>query len=275
LTKLLENPEFKQFYITRYADLMQTVFSQKNMLAYFDEQYNKIKPEMTAHIKKWGGTVAEWEANVRRLRDYIVRRTDYMNQGMRDCYKLTGPFETTFNITGAPNASIEINSQKIDKFPYTAQYFGNIDTKVVASPAKDFMFEQWSATTNTEISEAKKATTNLQIKGKTTITAAFAKAVIAVSDENKGEKTAVQVFPTVFNQNLQLQYHLAEAAEVQVRLVDISGKTLVVANDFNAQHEAGSYQMTLVLQNITLNSGIYFIDFQAGKFRQAVKVIKN
>jgi CotH kinase protein len=276
--KLLENPEFKQFYITRYTDLMQTVFSQKNMLAFLDEEYNRIKPEMPAHIKKWGGTMKEWEFNVHKLRDYIIRRTNYLNEGMRNCYKLTGPYEATFNITGVPNASIEINSQKISKFPYTAQYFGNIATKVVASPTnpKDFMFEQWTATNGTDVAQAKNATTSLQIKANTAITAAFVKAIIAVSEvPNEVVTNNVKAFPTLFNTNLQVQYELAKTADVVVRLVDITGKTIVTANDFNATHAPGAYTMSLDLQHININQGVYFLDFQAGSFHKTLKVVKQ
>jgi hypothetical protein len=278
LKKLRENPEFNQYYITRYADLIQTVFSQKNMLSYLDEEYNRIKPEMAEHIKRWGGTMNGWEKNVSKLRNYILRRTNYLNEGMRDCYKVTGPYEATFDITNAPNgATMEINSQKITKFPYTAKYFGNIDTKIAASTtAKEYVFAQWSAKDEATINKTNDASTFVQIKGKSTITAIFGKAMIAVSDApNAIAAATVKVFPTIFSTQLQLQYELPEAAAVNVRLLDLSGKTLIVAHDFNANHEKGAYSMTFDVQNASLNAGFYLLDFQAGNFHQVVKVIKE
>ncbi len=278
LKKLRENPEFNQYYITRYTDLMLTVFSQKNMLSYLDEEYNRIKPEMAEHIKRWGGTMKQWEQNVSKLRHYILRRTNYLNEGVRDCYKVTGPYETTFDITNAPNgATMEINSQTITKFPYTAKYFGNIDTKIKASTtAKEYTFAQWSAKDEAVVAKTNEASTLVKISGNATVTAIFGKAIIAVSDASTTIVEAkIKAFPTIFNTQLNLEYELPEAAEVKVRLIDLNGKTLIIANDFNAYHEKGVYNMSFDVQNAALNAGFYLLDFQAGDFHKVVKVIKD
>ncbi len=272
--KLRTNPEFNQYYITRYADLMNTVFSQQNMLTYFDEVYNTIKPEMTRHIKKWGGTMAEWEQNVAKMRNYIVRRTDYLTQGLKNCYKLEGPFDVTFDIAGTQNATMNINSQTIDKFPYTNKYYGNIGLRVSAAPkSTDLQFDNWAAAQNAVIQQKKGATTSIDIKNNDKITATFVKVIIATND-TKGDETTVNAFPTRFDTQIQVQYTLEKAADVNVRMLDMAGKTVLIAADFNSFHQEGDYTMTLNVADIQLSAGVYLIEFQAGAFRKMIKVVK-
>lgn len=49
-----ESPIFRQFYVTRQADLFKTVFSCDNMLSYLDSIIATIGPEMPSHIARWG-----------------------------------------------------------------------------------------------------------------------------------------------------------------------------------------------------------------------------
>lgn len=277
LQKLRENPIFNQYYITRYADLIHTVFSKQNMLAYFDEIYQKIKPEMPRHIQRWGGTMKEWENNVAKMRHYISRRCDYLSTSLKECYQLTGPYEITLDIEGTTAASVEINSMLIEKFPYTGPHYGNIPLSVAAvSKDKNFEFGTWSASqSSTNIVNNKKAITSVTLKGNEKIIAKFVKATIALEDKNHAEQFKVIAYPTVFDNSLTLKYELKEATDVKVRIVDLLGKTVAIVNNFDARHNEGSYAMQLDVASLGLTSGIYLIDFQAGKNSKTLKVIKE
>jgi hypothetical protein len=98
LLKLRENPEFNRFYITRYADLMNTMFNCDTMLNFLESQYNLIKPEMPRHIQKFGGSVQEWEHNYQKLRNFISQRCERLNEVMASCYNLHGPYDVTFDV---------------------------------------------------------------------------------------------------------------------------------------------------------------------------------
>jgi hypothetical protein len=277
LQKLRENPTFNQYYVTRYADLIHTVFSKQNMLAYFDEIYQKIKPEMPRHVQRWGGTMQGWERNVAKLRNYISRRCDYLSGSLKDCYQLTGPYDVTFEAEGTSAASIEINSQLINKFPYVGPYYGNIPLKVVAtSNDKGFAFEEWTNSLNsTNITNSKQAATTIDIKNNEKIVAKFVKAVISTNDQNAASQFKVTAFPTVFDNSITVNYELTEAASVRVAIIDMAGRIIAQVNDFDTLHNAGSYTMQLDMASLALGKGVYIIDFQAGKDRQTLKVVKQ
>lgn len=274
-TKLLQNPEFKQFYLTRYADLIHTVFSQQNMLAYFDEVYHTIKPEMARHIAKWGGTMQEWEHNVAKMRNYIIRRTNYLSDGIKDCYQLTGPYDVTINTEGALNPILNINSLLIDKFPFTTKCYGNIATKLTADAnSTDFAFEKWTGDTNGVLNDALKANTLADIKGNAYITAHFMKAIIDTHQPTQPNQTITKVFPTVFDEKLNVEIALAETSVLTFNLYNIAGQEVFNTAATLQPQAIGNYNISLYLPS-SLQRGTYILEIKTPNARFTHKVIKQ
>lgn len=149
LNKLFLNAEFQQEYITRYADLMNTYFSCDYMNALLDSMVAVIQPEMGGQVSRWGGDVSTWQANVQTLRDFINARCAAMQQGMIDCYSLTGPFELTVKVEPPGAGEIKVNSQWAPFYPWTGQYYGSINTLFKASANGSYMFDHWEAGNHT------------------------------------------------------------------------------------------------------------------------------
>jgi hypothetical protein len=111
LQKLInENPVVEQYYITRYADLLNTHFSCEYMNFLLDSMLTQIAPEMPGQIARWGGSMTEWQANVQDLYDFIDARCVALNQGMTGCYNLTGPYDITVDVNPALSGEVKVNS---------------------------------------------------------------------------------------------------------------------------------------------------------------------
>ena len=148
LLKLRTNPEFNRYYISRYADLMNTMFHCDTMLNFLESQYNLIRPEMARHINRFGGSMQEWEGNYQTLRNYIAERCQRLPELMTTCYNIEGPYDVTFDIDPHGEGSLRINTLTIDEFPYTAKYFGGMDTHIeaIVRDSTQYNFEQWETT---------------------------------------------------------------------------------------------------------------------------------
>jgi gliding motility-associated-like protein len=147
LQKLInENPVVEQYYITRYVDLVNTFFSCTYMNTLLDSMLAEIGPEMPGHIAKWGGSMAEWQANVQDLQDFIDLRCTALAQGLIDCYDLSGPFDVTFNVSPVASGEIKVNSIWAPNYPWTTSYFGGIATNVLARPFTGYVFDHWEYT---------------------------------------------------------------------------------------------------------------------------------
>lgn len=149
LNQLLLNDEFSQEYITRYADLINGPFGCPAMHALLDSMVAVIDPEMPRQISTWGGTYAGWQANVQTLRDYIDDRCVAMTQGLIDCYNLTGPFDLTVNVDPPGAGTVKVNSVWAPVYPWTGQYYGQINTLFKANANANYVFDHWGANNHT------------------------------------------------------------------------------------------------------------------------------
>ena len=174
LQKLLaENPVVEQYYITRYTDLLNTHFSCPSMIALLDSMVNEITPEMPGQIAKWGGSMAQWNANVQEIRDFINDRCAAINQGMIDCYTLDGPYDVTFDVTPVGAGTIKVNSIFAPTYPWSTQYFGGIETLTIAFPNVGFVFDHWEFTVGPMNNPIAEDTNGVNLTANDYITAVF------------------------------------------------------------------------------------------------------
>lgn len=174
LEKLInENPQVEQYYITRYIDLINTQFSCTYMNHLLDSMVNEIEPEMAAHTARWGGTVAGWQQNVQEVRDFINARCIAMEQGLIDCYSLTGPYDVTFDVDPVNSGTLKVNSIFPPSYPWTTQYYGAINTITVATPEPGFMFDHWEYTVGPMNNAITEDTNGVMLTANDTIIAVF------------------------------------------------------------------------------------------------------
>ena len=174
LKKLIdENPVVHQYYVTRYADLLNTYLNCNYMIPLLDSMIGEIQPEMQGQIDKWGGTYAGWQANVNALKTYINTRCIALQAGMVDCYDLTGPFPVTFNVSPVLSGTIKVNSTVAPTYPWVTSYYGGIETIVVASPKPGYVFSHWEFITGPMNQIITEDTNGVNIVGAETITAIF------------------------------------------------------------------------------------------------------
>lgn len=140
---LLENDDFRNLYINRYADLLNTTLSCDFAIAHLDSLIEIIEPEMPRQIERWGGTMQGWENNVQTLKDFILQRcgTETVDL-MEDCYDLEA-ITVTILIEG--DGSVQVNTVTIDPSmtPWTGTYYAGIPIDLTGIPGLNVDFINW------------------------------------------------------------------------------------------------------------------------------------
>lgn len=150
LNKLKTNPDFYQYYVSRYIDLKNTVFVKQDLLAYLDSMALLIAPEMPRHVTRWGGNMPKWNSNVLKMRNFVSERCDYLESGLKSCYNLTGPYALTINSEPQGVGSVHLNSLNLTDFPWSGSYFGGISTKLRAEATNNnYEFDYWELVNHT------------------------------------------------------------------------------------------------------------------------------
>jgi gliding motility-associated-like protein len=144
LRKLIdENPMVYDYYVNRYIDLGNTLFSCEFMNHHLDSLLAMVTPEMPAQCSRWGTTMANWQAGVQALRDFIDARCITTQQGLVDCYDLDGPYPVMFKVEPPGMGQISINSITPPAYPFTGVYYGGINTSLVAEGLNGYTFDHW------------------------------------------------------------------------------------------------------------------------------------
>ncbi|MEO6036927.1 MAG: CotH kinase family protein, partial [Saprospiraceae bacterium] len=277
LNKLRQNPEFNQYYITRQADLLHTAFSCETMLHYLDTIEGILSPEMAQHAARWDGTYAEWQENVTRLRDFIAERCVNLETGIKDCYALTGPFATVVVVDPPGAGTLQVNTLPAVPGPVSGNYFGTIGLKLVADPAagSTYVFKNWTASHHA-FTQPNAASTLLDLTAADTIVAHFQDASVATQTPDGPEaQPAVAAYPSVFDDQLTLDYFLPEKAAVEVRIYSLLGREMATLPDPETLQTAGRHQTQLDRIGQNLPSGVYFLHFRAGNFQQNIKLVRT
>ena len=146
LRKLLESPFYRNLFITRFTDLLNTVFLPEQVIHLIDSFANNIRPDIAFETNKWGSSSELWEQEgiVERLYDFANKRPELVRKHLGYKFGLKGPVNLTMNPPEGGQGLVRINSLKINHFPWNGLFFKYIPIEFEAMPAAGFRFKKWS-----------------------------------------------------------------------------------------------------------------------------------
>ena len=266
-----ESPIFKQLYYSRQADLQNTVYSCENMISTLDTMLAVIRPEMPRQIARWGGSMNQWESNVQRLKDFIKERCELFDEGMTECFDLTGPYELTLMVEPDGVGEIDLNTLDIEDFPWIGAYYGGMENKIKARAFEaDYEFSHWVSSAGSIILptlQDRKAT--IQLETQDTLIAVFTPTV-GVEDLETGVK--MNVYPNPTTGMVTLKYELEEPMDIQVSVLNMMGQEVLRLPVSNNKVSAGVHHQTLDLAKEGIPSGIYLVKLKADSFEITKKL---
>ncbi len=116
IRKLLQNPDFKQKFLNRFAELLKTTFSKERVTAKLNEVVNAINEEKKKDKQRWpktwgdngAGTYESWKnLHLKNLKAYIDQRGPYLIYSVQKYFSLSNDqVMTIFGTAGkAPPAT--------------------------------------------------------------------------------------------------------------------------------------------------------------------------
>nr|MBA3683534.1 gliding motility-associated C-terminal domain-containing protein [Bacteroidota bacterium] len=174
LNALMTNPTFKQYYVMRYFDLLNSGLSCTRMVQILDSMTLKITPEMPRQITKWGGNMGQWQQNVLALKNFILQRCDSVLNGFNNCYNVTGPHKVVIKVMPVNSGLVTFNSLTLTAFPWTGNYPGTLPNLAKAIPNPNYCFTHWSANTSSITPNTSATSVSITLNAADTIIAHFA-----------------------------------------------------------------------------------------------------
>jgi hypothetical protein len=142
LNKLLANPEFRNLFLTRAADLLNTTLSTANVQGHIDELEAQLGPDIALEKERWDIS-NDWDDTVQFMSDFAAQRPDIMRRHFVESMALAGTAEITFTQQSDPPGWIVVNEREPHKLPWSGAYFQGTDITLRAVPPAGYRFAGW------------------------------------------------------------------------------------------------------------------------------------
>lgn len=163
LRSLLANAQFKEQFIRRCADLLNTAFREDRVEQIIQEMAAVIRPEIGAHLQRWSWTSLTnqgygvpykteyqpftqetWETNLNVLLEFGRGRPTKLRQDCIQHFGLgLGLGTVEFQVEPAGAGRLAFNSLTIEQFPWQGVYFGDISNTLRPLPNPGYRFVEW------------------------------------------------------------------------------------------------------------------------------------
>jgi len=273
LKGLLDNVGFKNYFVNRYADLMNTIFQPTTMRANADILHDEMLPEMTRHFNKWGGTspfptfigisnnVAEWESNLDTMFTFCDNRISNARNFIESEFSLVKQVDVTLNVEPSGAGKIKISTITPSTLPWTGVYFDGVPVTMTALPNEGFSFKYWKSDVVLAAQDSNIAITK-NIYSNDRFTAYFEEL-----------ENYLNVYPNPFGNNFTLVYKLPKSKQVSIKIYNTLGQIVAEPVSDNSFQAEGIHTMTIDANN--LGNGVYFIEMRSTDFSQTIKLLRS
>lgn len=152
LKTLLQNSEFRNEFINRFADNINTSFETERVNQKIDDMKAEIEKAMPEHIDRWQA-ISDWNSNVEKMKTFAKDRPDNMRKFIVDKFNsngVTGTSKISLN-SDSNKGHIRINSIDIkastpgvtNPDSWVGTYFKGVPITLKAIGEKGYKFDHW------------------------------------------------------------------------------------------------------------------------------------
>lgn len=154
LIGLLKNNNFKNYFINRFADLLNTTYKKEHVIRLINLMQNNISQEMPQNISRWKliNSMDNWNNNVEIMREFARLRPDIQKQHIADFFKLNGTYDLKTETNNISQGFVKVNTIGInnstvgidgDYSTWSGKYFQKIPLVVEAIALPGYKFSHW------------------------------------------------------------------------------------------------------------------------------------
>ncbi len=145
----IQNPKFKNYFINRYADLMNTSYKYDRLSAVANSFFNQTVIEMPKEYARWGdpnninGQMSDFINNHQTFLSELSVRTEQVRNHIQNNFSLTSQVDVTLDVYPAGAGKIKISTIIPTTLPWTGVYFNGNPVKITAIPNIGYEFAYW------------------------------------------------------------------------------------------------------------------------------------
>ncbi|MCB9208413.1 MAG: CotH kinase family protein [Ignavibacteriales bacterium] len=242
--KLLENKEFKNSFIQRFALYQEKLFSKDRVLNIFDSIKTMLNDEMIKHIDRWNNespnipNVAAWNYETNIMREFGEERPQYMKEHLASFFNLSGTEKINFSCNDSLMGSVFVEDVQIEN-NFEAEFYRYTPIKIEAVPKIGYRFVKWIGVQDS----LSKSTTYTPTRTDSTIyiSAIFEEDNVSIISSNIIENTTLNISgsPYFAKGNVIVNPNVSLTVDAGVEILMPENANLIIKGDiqFNGTEE--------------------------------------
>jgi hypothetical protein len=255
--KLLENHGYRNFFINRYCDLVNTTFSPSSVVAASTRAAARIEPVIHRHFERWGAEEDTWNDEVEKVNAYATERPPYAINYLQEFFDLAPQATVHLNVYPPLAGSIALNSVSIRKFPFNGVYFEDVPIRVDVAENSGFTFSHWESN-RPDLATKGSGIGFLPTNGDS-LTAIFT---------GYAKHQPLSIYPNPTFGYATVRFELDQKQTIALVLQDLNGRTITQL--YAGELLAGTHEMQVDLPKDL--SGLYVITLKTEHCQESGKV---
>jgi len=146
MKSLLKNKAFKNYFINRFADLLNEFWTPVKISEIIEINASEIASEINAQRARWNSLDSlSWRSNVISLKQFHASRPTFQRNHILKYFKLKNQVEITLDVFPKEAGVIKISTIIPDKLPWKGIYFNGNPVEINAIPNPGYSFSHWSS----------------------------------------------------------------------------------------------------------------------------------
>ncbi len=147
--KGIQNQRFKNYFINRFADIMNTSYQYENISNIVSNMYELTLDEMPNEFARWGdpnniaGQMAQFTNNQNIFLDQLSLRTEQVRQHILYRFGLPHLVDVSLDIFPVESGKIKISTITPESYPWEGVYFNGVPVAITAIPEPGYAFSHW------------------------------------------------------------------------------------------------------------------------------------
>ena len=153
--KLITHINFRNQFINRYADELNTRFLSSNVIQHINQVFGTIQPEINAHFERWkddpslGYEIPDVNGHIGfyqwAMMNFATQRPAIVKEHIKSQFNLPNFHPLTITNIDSSQGLVEINENlNIQESSWTGDYFETVPVKLKAIAELGYEFSHWS-----------------------------------------------------------------------------------------------------------------------------------
>jgi hypothetical protein len=149
--KSIQNVRYRNYFINRFADLINTSYRTETLLSKENEFFNGLVLEMPKEYARWGdpgniaGQMQQFNANHLAFRTELACRNEQVLEDLENEFNLEKQISLDLAVFPDSSGKINLNSITPSEYPWTGIYFDGVPVKMEAIAEPGYEFIHWES----------------------------------------------------------------------------------------------------------------------------------